>query len=271
MATALKRVPHPSGDVITFNPAKHVYSFQGSRCKSVSAVLNGYFPFDAERVAKLVAQKQDKTPQEVLDEWKLSAQLGTNVHSHIEALLLSQPPPVFSVRQGLEDKFIPVATAAVDRVKADYDIIAVETIVVSAKYKIAGTIDFLAKNKRTGAVMVGDWKTTNSASTGFKFSSFEGPCPGLCRHVPNAKLSRYGLQTMLYGHILQEEGYGKLIDPSIGTVPLEYGLVRFGPDQFGEIQADFTRVVLDDFTAVDGDADLPATTLLPRILALAVE
>uniref|UniRef100_A0A7S1MMB8 PD-(D/E)XK endonuclease-like domain-containing protein n=1 Tax=Neobodo designis TaxID=312471 RepID=A0A7S1MMB8_NEODS len=273
MASAIKKVPHPSGKVVFFNPARHVYSIgapgsPGARCRSVSSILNQFFPFDADKVSKIVATKQEKTQQAVLDEWKMSAQLGTNVHSHIEALLLKQPPPKFAVRQGNEEKFLPVATAAVERVQADYEIIAVETIVVSERFQLAGTIDFLAKNRKTGAVMVGDWKTTSSVATGFKFSSFEGPCPPPVSHLPNSKLTRYALQTMLYGHILRTEGYASLIDDGIATMPLEYGLVRFGPNERGEVVADFTRVCESDLHGVDDAADLPSTTLIERICAM---
>ena len=273
MASAIKKVPHPSGKVVFFNPARHMYSIgvpgnTGSRCRSVSSILNQFFPFDADRVSKIVAAKQEKTQQEVLAEWKLSAQLGSNVHAHIEAILLKQPPPKFTIKQGTEEKFLPVATAAVERLQRDYEIIAVETIVVSERHQLAGTIDFLAKNRNTGAVMVGDWKTTSSAATGFKFSSCEGPCPAPVSHMPNSKMTRYALQTMLYGHILKHEGYGKLIDECIDTMPLEYGLVRFGPNERGEITSDFTRVCESDLFGVDDAADLPASTLMNRICSM---
>jgi hypothetical protein len=265
MAASMIRAPHPSKKVINFNPSVHVYSCDGQRFRSVSSILGQYFPFDVEKVSKVVAQKQGKTVEEVKKEWSLAAQLGTNVHHHIEALLKKQPPPKFTTMQGQEDRYLPVATAAVQKLEADYTVIAVETIVGSPSLQLAGTIDFLAKNKKTGAILVGDWKTTSSASSGFKFSSFDAACPGLMSHLPNSKMTRYGLQTLIYGHILKTEGYASLIDDAIATQPLEFGLVKFGPNQYNEITAEFTRVEEGDLTGPDDVCNLPYNTLIRRL------
>jgi hypothetical protein len=265
MAAKIIHVPHPSGSVIQFNASFHVYSMKGQKLRSVSSILNGYFPFDADKIAEIAGRKSGKTAAQMKDEWKLSASLGTNVHAHIEAMLKKQPPPKPVVLQGQEDRYYPVAEAAVNKLLKEYEVIAVETIVASERLRLAGTIDFLARNRQTGAIMVGDWKTTSAAATGFKFSSFESPCKGMLSHLPNAKMTRYALQTLAYGHILKEERYDKLIDPAIASMPLEYGLVKFGPNETNEIVAEFTMVQESDLAGVDDGASLPVSTLVRRV------
>ena len=241
----MKRALHPCGKEIVFNPAWHTYTMSGvGKLKSVSKVLDAFFPFDSQRVSSLVAKKTGQTQKDVLKEWSTQALLGKNVHAHIEAILGKQPAPTFTEKHGNEAAYIGVAEPAVAKVLTFYDVVGIETIVASPELGIAGTIDFLGRNKKTGAYFVGDWKTSGSVHSNFRFGSFETPCPAPLSHLPNVKMSRYGLQVLIYGHILCREGY-QSIYPGITDLPLEYGIIQFAKREGGGVGVQFKRITPD--------------------------
>ncbi len=161
---SIVRVPHPSGADVLFNTQKHSYALStGKALRSVSSVLNHFFPFDADRVSAIVAQRDKKTQQEILAQWKMSATLGHNVHAHIESIIKKTAPPTFTSVQGLEPRFLPVAERAAAAVLEHFEPIGVEKIVASPSLGVAGTIDFIGKHKKTGQIAVVDWKTTSAA------------------------------------------------------------------------------------------------------------
>jgi hypothetical protein len=267
--TALRRAQmHPSGKAISFDPKWHSYSMAGvGKLRSVSSILNKYFPFDAPKIAKVVADKSGRSVDDVLQEWKMSAVLGSNVHAHIEAQLLGTAPAAAPAKlQGNEDKFFAEATKAVARVTDRYEVVAVEQVVADIPNRIAGTIDLIARNKATGAILVGDWKTSGANASNFSLSSFDGPCPAPLHHLPNNKTSRYALQVLAYGAILKSQGYGATIDKAIDELPLEYGIIKFSPDAAGDGMATEFILVTDASIEGIGAADPDAAGLLALLM-----
>ena len=189
----IRKIAHPSGSMITFDPRFHSYAVGNVPCRSVSKVLDKCFPFDEAKISGIVAKKTGKSPQEVARGWKLQAVLGKNVHAVIESKLLGKPPPLKTAvdQHGEEDLYTPVALAAVDKVLSMYDTVAVEQVIASPQLKVAGTIDFIGRNKKTGAILIADWKTSGTTVSSFRFGSFETPALGYLSHLPNAKFFRY--------------------------------------------------------------------------------
>lgn len=255
----MKSILHPCGKNITFNAQWHKYAMDGiGTLKSVSKVLDKHFPFDEARVSGVVATKTGQTAAEVSAGWKKQAVLGKNVHSFIEAKLRSEPPPVVpaSDLHGEEAKYYPVAEEAVRKVSKLYDTVAIEQVIASPTLGLAGTIDFLGRNKQTGAILVGDWKTSGSKTSNFQFGSFETPAIGLLSHLPNAKVYRYALQILIYGFILRLEGYDKMFGPAVLEKPFEYGIIQMSKTEEGEVDVEFKKVTEEMVLPIDGETSI---------------
>ncbi len=257
---------HPTGKLIEFHQRNHRYICAGKPLRSVSQVLNNMFPFDSERVSKIVAQKQSRTQAEVLNDWRLSAVLGKNVHSYIESLLLRRPVPTsFAETQGKEEQFFPVAKNAVERFLEHYEVIQVEQIIGSPSWGLAGTIDILARNRRTGGFLIGDWKTSSATKSNFRYSLFDDPCPAPVRHLANNKTNRYAMQILLYGEMLRREQFSRNFGKAIDALPLEYGLIQMGPDETGTVSATFTKVTPDMMLPPTGSWDASPQMILETV------
>ena len=72
---------------------------------------------------------------------------------------------------------------------------------------IAGTIDLLARSRKTGAVIIGDWKTNKALDAENKWGKF-GLDP--IRHVPDTPFGHYECQLSLYQYLLM---FGKYFPP----------------------------------------------------------
>jgi hypothetical protein len=259
MQNLIRRTLHPSGRELIFESKFHKYSMTDlGLFRSVSQVLDSQFPFDQDRLSQLVAQKTGRTVAQVLEEWKLAAQLGTNTHAYIESHLshrrhLPQSDwekdkvqlPAMPVLQGNETAYFKGADILVQDILEQYEVVALETMVCHPEAAVAGTIDFIGRNRKTGRIVVADWKTS-SASTRFQFGIFDEPTPGLdskflaagssplcgvplLSHLANTKLNRYALQVLIYGYILQSQGYANLFKEPAMDEPLEYLLGIVAP------------------------------------------
>lgn len=267
----MRKIAHPNGKLIVFNPQFHSYAIDSVRLKAVSKYLDEYFPFDEKRISALVAKKTGQNPEDVKRGWKLQGVLGKNVHAVIESKLLGSPLPVIKTENlhGDEEKYIPPALDAVGKVLSMYDIVAVEQVIASPQLRVAGTIDFIGRNKQTGALLIADWKTTGSTATNFRFGSFETPAEGLLRHLPNAKMSRYAMQVLIYGHILRLEGYSALFGDAVNTLPLEYGIVQLAKNEEGDVVSEFRRVSPMDVVPPDALLEMNAESIINKVLQVA--
>ncbi|KAH9597543.1 hypothetical protein LSM04_002144 [Trypanosoma melophagium] len=184
---------------------------------------------------------------------------------------------------GEEAAYMVVADRVVDTITKNYDIIAVEQVIASPSWGIAGTVDFIARNKRTHKLLIGDWKTSGSVVSAFRFGSFETPCTGCLLHLPNSKFYRYAMQVIIYGEILKREKYftngffGQQVKPiskalsEINVNPrdiheaLEYGIVQLSKNEEGEVCAEFKRVTESTVLPVDAE-DLTFRELLKNVM-----
>ena len=226
MAFMVRKAAHPHGGEIIFHAKYHTYKVNGQQYKSVSTILGQYFPFDAKGVSEKLGLQRGQDPEEIRKEWKMTAVLGSNVHAHIEALLEKRHMMPPKEKQGLEEKFYPVATKAVEAITREYDILGVEQMIASKKYEVAGTIDLLARHKKTGRILIGDWKTSQTPNSEWAFSAFDAPALHPISHLSNSKMTKYSLQTLIYGYILKTEGYESLFGSAVTDKPMEHGLVK---------------------------------------------
>lgn len=239
--------------------------------KSVSKVLDKHFPFDEARVSAAVGTKTGQSAAEVSKGWKRQAVLGKNVHSFIEAKLRSEAPPAIPASElhGDEAKYYPVAEDAVVNVTKLYETVAIEQVIASPSLGLAGTIDYLGRNRKTGAIFVGDWKTSGSVVSNFRFGSFETPAAGSLSHLPNAKFYRYAMQILIYGLILRLEGYDKMFGDNLLKLPMEYGIVQMSKTETGDVDVDYKLVT--DTTVLPLDSDISVDELLRVVIRSSIE
>lgn len=198
-------------DDIQFDPDDHRYSYGGAELASVTSVASRVKPpFDAEEAAHRVAAREGCTPHDVLREWeakRLNAlQLGTAIHEIIAEVLSGGD---FEVSPDWRPE-LAAFHEWWNRERDHLDVLEVEWAIGSARLGIAGTLDLLAYDKRTGALHVYDFKTGREFTTGNRWGRTLLPP---FAHLDDCHLHRYSLQVSLYNLILTLEAAHVLADP----------------------------------------------------------
>jgi hypothetical protein len=202
-----KKVIHPNGEKLVFNEAEHSYKTKKKKYTSATQFLGQFFPkFEADRIAYFVARKRGITKEEVLQEWEdnknAACDFGTAVHLHaelhIQGLELNEP------NTDRERDIFPLVRKAVDDVLVDYDFVEAEKIVFSPKHGIAGTIDVVLRNKKTGKVCLLDYKTNKKIERENRHSK---PAYPPIEDHNDANFTKYAFQLNLYKYIMETEGY----------------------------------------------------------------
>lgn len=234
-ATATAR--HPSGETITFTEADHSYiDSRGRRYTSGTGVVKRCFaPFNADKISAAMAARDGRDAAEIRAEWKAkgaaACRLGTRVHEICEDTLHGVPlrhAPESERERGLMTQGFMSATALL----ASCDILAVELILFSPRFLVAGTMDILLRRRDTGALVIADWKTNEKLRTeGYRGATGIGPAAEL----PDCEMSRYALQLSLYQRLLLHEGY---TEPG---AQIERWLIHLAPDRGDVIPAPYLR------------------------------
>lgn len=273
MAIPIRKALLPSGGHVMLDPKWRTFRLMdGSRqLVSVSKVLGKFFPFDDKKVSEFVAMKNNTTVEAVKAEWLKSAHLGTNVHSAIEATLKGEEIPSFTLTHGQEGPFIEAALEALRKLLEEYDVVAQEAILVSKATGVAGTVDFIARHKKTQRLLVGDWKTSASAMSSFRFGSFQTPADGLLSHLPNAKPLRAAIQVLILGYIMRTEGYSAFYGPQVDCGEVDYGIINIGKDETThKVVSTFDKVTPLDVLPPDMANEIAADDLIRAIMSGAV-
>ena len=205
---ATKKAYNPEGIEIRFYEDEHKY--ETDNCKdftSATTFIHKFFPeFDSDTISKRYAKKHDRTQQDVLDEWNainVEANLqGTNVHLYCENKLIGKKLP--EPRNEKEVKIRVYADEAIDKLLAQYELVETEKIIFSEKHKIAGTIDLVLRDKKTGEIVLLDWKTNKEIVLSSYWKKY-GFCP--VEHLESVNYNHYSLQLNLYRYLLLKENY----------------------------------------------------------------
>lgn len=201
---------NPSGIKITFEERTHKYwSKIGDKeivYTSGTTFVHKFVPFfDEDRISKIVAEKQGRTQQEILDEWHKkrddACSFGTTVHETAEDVLLGRP--FRNSPKDYKDEIVfGKAKKFAQKFKDELDILGVEQIVFDPYLKIAGTIDLLARSKKDGSILIIDWKTNDAIKRENDFEKMLYPID----HLDSCNFWHYALQLNLYQYLLT---YGK--------------------------------------------------------------
>lgn len=215
---------HDRDSHIYMDEPTHVY-YLDSIPMSISGTgfLHLFFdPFEPHKVADELSKKAKpdtkyygKTPEEILAIWSIGTNAGTIMHKNIEYFfngLITEDRIHDRDDFGLFDMFYILFN------KWGLEPYRTEWIIYDKDYDIAGSIDFVAKNKKTGNFWVIDWKRSNK----FSRNSFrEKKGKRVCDDVEDCNGIHYQLQVNLYQHIL-EKNYGIKIEQCV--------LVNLHPD-----------------------------------------
>ena len=192
----------------------HHYEFNGKRVGiSVTRLIEEYAnEFDKELVASRVAKKEHKTIEQVLDEWeyknKFACAKGTTCHEYAQSLWSGKhwdydnfdfsaeyADAVFKIKQQAEQFY--------NDFKDDWEHLADEFIIGSEEYDIASAVDHLFIDKKTGELILVDYKT-NSYITGYNKSAYDKPMKAPLQKLNDDALTHYKLQLSIYKYLIEK-------------------------------------------------------------------
>lgn len=196
---------HSRDGLIAFDPSRHVYTFGDEEFESVTTVVENCFAkFDA---AAWAAKKRPENPQSLIDEWeakgKEARDLGTLMHDRIERHYLGQPHDADALSDATFTRFLRFAA---ERPLTPY---RTEWRIFSERYKIAGTLDFLALED-DGSFSIYDWKRSTKvvdADGHVIDNSYRRTGRYPLHFIADTTFNHYALQVSIYRFILAEH-YG---------------------------------------------------------------
>lgn len=206
---------------LSFEPTEHIYLFDGHlQLTAVSNIINKFFtPFDSIGHSERVASRYGISQCKVLEEWDCkgleSREVGTFLHSQIEAFFSNQPMSLNTQFQYngtfiKENKNVSInqEISYFKNFLKDNPIVPFRTEwhIFDLEMGIAGTIDLLCRNGNHFDIY--DWKRSRKASP--NETVWRNGINGL-ESVPDISFYHYALQQNLYKYIL-EKNYSIKID-----------------------------------------------------------
>lgn len=192
----------------------HYYEYKGKRVGiSATRLIEEYAnEFNQEEVAEKVALKENKTIQQVLNEWeyknKFACEKGTTCHEYAQSLWSNKMYAQLLFDESKE------YLDAVDKIKTqantfhfDYEQqlehVADEYIIGSSEYDFASAVDHLFINKLTGGLVLVDYKT-NSYLTGHNKKAYSKPMKIPLHKLNDDSLHHYYIQLSMYKYIIEK-------------------------------------------------------------------
>lgn len=186
---------------IVFDPEPHTYTRKGELYQSVTTMIHSYTQeFDGKTIAERKSNKTGIPAEEYLTTWTINKEyscvLGTELHFYIETFLKY-------------DRKIETITGIEERVQAFHEFwskykeilefVGSEVVLYDEKARLAGTIDCLVKNKKTGAFVVLDWKSNKEIKYNNEWQNMKFPL----EHLEDCNFNHYSIQLATYTEILK--------------------------------------------------------------------
>lgn len=207
----LKELNKAFGDFKFFEKDHH-YEYKGERIgMSVTRLIEEYTQeFDSQAIAERVALKENKTIQEVLNEWKQknewACKKGSICHEYaqscwnkeiqmIDKQLYTQPQKqtllwIFNQTDNFYNDY-----------KNRLEHLADEYVIGSEEYNIASAIDHLFINKITGGLVLVDYKTNSDIHKNERYAkNMKVPLS----HLKDTTLNHYAIQLSIYKYIVEK-------------------------------------------------------------------
>ena len=207
----LKELNKAFGDFKFFENG-HYYEYKGKRVGiSVTRFIEQYCnEFDAQTVAEKVAIKQNKTVQEVLDEWdyknKFACAKGSTCHEYAQSLWSGNEYNELLFDGSIE--YINAVNKIQKQAKQFYkdyqdrlEHLADEFVVGSPEYDICSAIDHLFINKLTGGLVLVDYKTNSDIHKTEKYAK-DMKVP--LQHLKDFTLNHYYIQLSIYRYLVEK-------------------------------------------------------------------
>ena len=207
----LKELNKAFGDFKFFEQDHH-YEYKGQRVgMSVTRLIEEYTnEFDAQAVAEKVALKENKSVQEVLDQWeyknKFACEKGSTCHEYAQSLWNGEEWKVklFDNSEEYRKAVAKIMYQANDFCQ-DYinrlEHLADEYVIGSEEYDIASAIDHLFINKLTGGLVLVDYKTNSDIHKNEKYAkNMKVPLS----HLKDFTLNHYYIQLSIYKYIVEK-------------------------------------------------------------------
>ena len=191
---------------ISLDRSEHIYQLASNpkiEFTSVTTFIDKFFEkFDAKSIASKLSHSHpkyiDKSVDNILQDWKNSADHGTKVHEEIENFIINTAPIT-------EKKSVFGLKWLKNYISNGEFLIYPEVIIYSEKLKLSGTIDLLIKNITTNKFIIMDWKTSKMINKK-SFRNKKGTHPA-SNTIDDSKFNHYALQLSLYRYLL-EKYYG---------------------------------------------------------------
>lgn len=207
----LKELNKAFGD-FKFYEENHTYTYKG---KPISIGATGLIEqytqdFDSQAVAERVAERDNKSVQEVLDEWKqknkYACDKGHLGHLYAQSLWNKENvlDEIEKFTNGLEtplDKILDQADNFYNDYKDRLEHLADEFVIGSEEYDIASAIDHLFINKLTGGLVLVDYKTNSDIHKNEKYAkNMKVPLS----HLKDSTLNHYAIQLSIYKYLVEK-------------------------------------------------------------------
>ena len=195
-----------------FFEGDHHYEYKGKRVGiSVTRLIEEYTnEFDAETIAEKVAIRDNKTIQEVLDEWKykndFSKVKGSTCHEFAQSRWSGEVWQEKHFDNSKEyEKAVEIIQGQANEFRIDYkdrlEHLADEYVIGSEEYDIASAIDHLFINKLTGGLVLVDYKTNSDIHKNEKYAkNMKVPLS----HLKDTTLSHYHIQLSIYKYLVEK-------------------------------------------------------------------
>lgn len=201
-----------SQDNIAFEDETHKYHHPKDQTGnaeyiSVTTLIDRFFPFDIDRYIQVKAKREERSQNEVLDEFLQlrdeAAEKGTILHEQIENFLKNKEYDRTSKEFMLFKKFYERIILA-----KGFQFVEAEKRILLDQYNVAGTVDALFKKPYKDEYIIVDWKRSkrlvidgHPKKYGYGFGLSE------LNHLDNSSYYKYTLQQNIYRYILENK-YG---------------------------------------------------------------
>ena len=202
---------------VKFYDEKHEYFIDGNRVsKSATKLIsNCKKPFETDYWAQKKADERGITKAEILAEWayksKLSTEKGTIFHAYVENYLSNKvfPYPTSRVLSVPEFAGIDPVKERFDRLTKLFDVfysdirgklipVKSEYVIGDPELDIAGMVDQIFYNKKSGLLEIWDWKTNKEIAASNRYQKFKSPIA----HLDECDLNAYSLQLNIYKYLV---------------------------------------------------------------------
>ena len=198
---------------LKFDKKTHSYYFKEKKLISITEMIKRYTPpFDKKKWSAVVAKREKTTTEEILKQWQKKASdavsFGNRIHHFADQkakLMINEFADVNPTKaeDGLESEFVKQIDSFW-RIHPEIEPVESEKKIFSPEWKIAGTIDLIARSKEDNLFYIFDWKTSKAIET---FSRYKQNLKPPLNHLDNCNFNIYALQMSFYRMML-EQRYG---------------------------------------------------------------